>query len=221
MLLSNYLIITALLIILDVIVQKWYKKDGQDYKKDKRALTPFSITRGCIYVAILYISAMSWFLGHKLDTDIPEQGTTVYVYPDEDMKYNYFTSDFINDFIGNPSEITEETYFDKIKIAVSRKTMNVVSYLKNVIIAPFNIDYYDFFTIEATYVQSTGACPISGVATVEENKITVEDTVLQLNDYTRGINTGDYVEGIVIFDNESVNEGVITKYIIVEENYNE
>ena len=214
MLLSNYTFSVFALALIEILVRKWYRKNGGDYKKDKIEHITLSTVRGCVLLLFLYLSVISLYLGQKLSADIPKQGTTMYVYPDDDMKYNYFSSSFTDKYVGDPSEITEDTYFDKINLEISSRDLNLLDYLKNVIKAPFGLDYADFYEIRVEYVDNTGVFFIEEEAEVSEDTFRVGDIELRKNSYSNFLNNGDFVQAVLIYDLDSVNEGVIEKYVL-------
>lgn len=221
MLLSNYVICILILIAIEGSIRKWYKKNGNNYEKDKTAHTSFSITRGCVLILSLYLTIMTLFVGIKLDKDVPEQGTSIYIYPDNDEKYNYFSSDFIDNYVGDLSEITEETYFDKVNISVQKKNISLGLYLKNVLCAPFGVNYNDFYKIESEYIANTGLITLTEVAEVSGNVISFSEIKIRMNSTSGVINNGDFVQATIVYDKGSVEEGVIEKYVLIGGEYYE
>lgn len=215
MLLNNYLVFIIFLIIIDIVIKKWYTKNGENYKKDKATHASFSIARGCIFALGIYLTIMTIFVEIQLEKDVPSQGTSVYIYPDDEDKYNYFSSDLTSKYVGDPSEITEETYFDKINIDVQQKEISLGDFLKGALLAPFHINYDDFYLINEKYIANTGSVILDGNAIVQGDILSISGIKLRVNDSTEFIKDGDIVQAILIYDKEAVDDDIIEKYILV------
>lgn len=214
MMLSNYVQLVIILIIIEIMLQIWFRRNGVHYKKDRKKLAPFSYARGFILIFMFYSTLITFHVEQTLVRDVPTGGAFMYVYPDEE-KCNTFSSSFTDAYLGKDCDLTEENYYDKVAISVETKRVSFSTYLRVLVSAPFGIDYADFYVIDVAYKEDTGQILLDSPVTVSANTIIIGDTKLSLEKYKNVISDGDYVQGLLVYDKASAGDGIISRYVLV------
>lgn len=213
MLINKFFITITLLIFISIGVRHWFNLNGTNYKKDKKSHATLSILRGCVFVLVLYVTITTVCLESKLKADVPTQGTLMYVFPDAE-KYNYVSTTFTESFLGDLSSITEENYYDKVNIMVKRKNIIYLDYLKGIFGLPFGLKYESFFDIEVEHVCDTGQALLNGIIEKEGDIISVNGIRFKDTKYNKLLHDGDVLQALLVYDESSVCDGVITKFVL-------
>lgn len=207
--LSYFIMTTIILIVTSIIVYVIAKKSSK-----KQLLSMAGFIRGACIVLIIYFGVFSYSCYSKLNPLINAE-IEVYKFPD-DLKVNNVVNMDTKKYEKQSSELTDSNYFDKVVLTYTYDGLSYGRYLIGILSYPFNFSTTFYFNVQAEEQNATRLAAISGIATLEDNVVTVGDYQFKYTEEVSSIMFGHNVYLQVCYEEPDDGTEIIKKYVFLE-----